>query len=247
MLSSHVIPKYSPGKKTTYVVRVKTFKPTTSNINLCIISNTNECVLQKLDAPFDKGMRDMVFDALDIGDIDTVIAAPEAGSWGLEELEIWVDNGRLHKKCMYYDMVGERGSELAAVMKPCVMLTPEHKQQYDEDYVELKQTLMNGTLQTVIVGAALTGVSIGAEKALAYTVGGGLSLLYLAMLQYEMDVIGKQNVSFAVVRLASVFGIAAALVTHFRDQVHNDESYFILALIGFMSFKASVMRLIKFD
>lgn len=241
-------PKYC-DKTTSYHVRIRTFKAADSGVNICMINRQNECVLRRIEPPIDKGIQQIMFDAPDIGDVSVMLAAPDSGAWGLSDIEVWsgltMEN---MQRFTFNSMIGARRSELAAVMTPSVILTPEHKLRYDEEYKILKETMMLGTVQTAIVGTMLTGVFLGVDKAFAYATGGGFALFYLAMLQYEVDVLGKRrNVSFSVVRMAILFGLSAATISQYHEQIKEDDSYFILALIGFMSFKTSILRLIKFE
>lgn len=241
-MPSNIRPRYNAdGKKAWYVVRIKTFSSAQGGINLCLINANDECVFKRLAPPFDRGMREEDFEAPDLGgEVVKCIAAPETGSWGLTEITI------NKKTFMYEAMIGGRDgdTELAAYMtRPQLVLTPEIKRQWDEEYASLKRQLTNGTLQLVAIGTAVTAVALGPEKAAAYAAGGGLAIAYAFLLEWEIDNIGKSRASYTGLRFAGMFAAAATLVSHFQDKIQQDNGLFVLALIGFMSYKASIARL----
>lgn len=239
-LHQHIKPKYD-APKTWYNVRIRSFKPTVGGANICLINENNECVMHRIAPPIDRGICEFTFEGPDVGDVVSVIAAPETGSWGLAEITVQ------QKTFMYNDIIGGRDgdTELAALLtKPRQVITNEMKARWDLEYQQLKESILAGTLQLTVAGSAITTAAVGYEKGCAFAAGGALAVAYALLLQWEIDTIGsKTNASFAVVRLACIFGIAVALVSEYHDHIAKDNSLFILGLIGFMSHKASIFNL----
>lgn len=235
----HPRPIATPKNK-WYTVRIKTFKPTVGGVNLCLINAANECVFKRLDPPFDRGIRDDCFEAPDIGDVVTVLAAPETGSWGLDDITL-----NNEKRFPYNDVIGGRDgdTELAALMtKTRPLITLDMKELWDEEYIHMKMHLLGGTMQITALGTAVTAAAVGIDQAAAFATGGTLALMYALMLQWEIDAIGRSRMSYTVLRLASLFGLSVALTSTYHENLKNDNTLFVFALIGFMSYKISIAR-----
>jgi hypothetical protein len=237
-------PKYDVvgTKKVWYLIRIKTFKSTNQGINICLLNSNNECVMHRFSPPFDRGIRDDMFEGNDVGDVVSVMAAPENGSWGLDEITLSVRGTR--KTFVYNKMIGGRDAdtELAAFMtKTKTIVTPEMKNLWDREYEDLKNQLVVGTVQLTAIGTVLTAAAVGADKAAAFASGGTLALAYALLLQWEIDDISKSRASYSVLRLAALFGLAATLVIVFHDNIKGDNQLFIFGMFGFMSYKASII------
>jgi hypothetical protein len=233
------------GPRHHYLARIRTIKAAEAGLNICLINTNNECVFVRLDAPFDKGTHDLTFEAIDVGEIKTIVAAPETGTWAVHEIVID------RKRFVYEDgdVIGGRGGDMAAVLVPKVahVITREMKEQWDDDYDQFKNQLTLGTLQLSAIGTALTAAIVGQDQAFAYASGGGLALVYAFLLQWEIDAIGRSLstqvvASFSLVRLAGIFGLAAAIVTTHHEHIKSNNSIFIFGLLGFMSYKVSIVQ-----
>lgn len=242
-----------PAKTTpvvTYSVTLQTYKlPQNwySGINICILGKNNTAFLHRIQ-PYpiiQKGRpHTTTFDAHDVGDIDAIIVAPETGSLALDEVQVAVPSREIHSRFLCGEEIGGHHShEGAAFLKPMFKLTPEKKAEYDLDYLNMKNALNFGTLQLAVLGSVLTGCALGLPKALAFSLGALLSMSYFQMLQYEVDRIGEKH-SFlpSVARLAVLFATAGAIVAHYHNDIIQDNSYFIIGFLGFITYKISIMR-----
>lgn len=222
-----------------------------SGVNVCLLgTKNNHSLLERLQPVpiLQKGVTHThVFDAPDIGEIQALMIAPENGSLAVEKIDVYV-NDVLSRRFMLHEEIGGRGKDGAALIKPSLVLTPELKHQYDLDYIELKNKINFGTLHLSIIGSIVTGCALGLQKALVFSIGGFLAMVYVQLLQYEVDRLGTKNsaiVMNATIRLAILFSVATGLVARHHDEIVQDNSEFIIGLLGFVMYKISLMQFIN--
>jgi hypothetical protein len=218
--------------------------------NVCLVNDKQEtCFLQSVSpfpVPFTKHMPTRVtFLGPSIGDITHLMIAPE-------DRAIWrVDSAILR--------IGEDPSVAPVTFVPSAddplhvfvpappRPTEEQRAQWNMEYCKLKNDLMDGAFLTAATGTIVTDVALGMDKALAYAMGGSLGLMYSAMLHYEMDHIGANNHNHnnkvnGVTRFATLALTAGAIVRFWSAQIQEDNLYYVLGVLGFLSYKMSIMR-----
>lgn len=242
-----------PHKK--YAVKIKLYKNPSSiytGVNVCMLgSNNGRSIMEHIKPTttlFDKDIEHVyVFDAPDIGEIDGLMIAPETGTLAIERVDVMV-NDELKRRFMGHEEIGGRGNDGAALLTPSLILTPEMKAKYDLEYLDLKNKINFGTLRLSLVGTVITACALGPSKAVVFSIGSILAMVYVQLLQYEMDRFGKRNqgvVMNTTARLALLFSVATALVVNHHDAIMQDNSEFIIGLLGFVMYKLSMIRLIK--
>lgn len=268
MSSMHIIPSQvrlisNAAPSVKYLVRVSSFKSLSdpyARVNVCMMDQDGNAFLQSVEpmfSRFNRGKSDFVLHAPSLDHISAIMMAPESGTWGMETIEVYREKkagtGKIPMsewtclgKFTYGEVIGDNWKNMAAYVTQYDItpeITPEMRARYDQEYESLKIGILASTLQLTGVGSVATAIALGEDKLYAFLLGGGLAMMYAYMLQLEMDRIGKQNLFInSTTRLATLFASATGLTLAFQDAIREDNTYFIVALMGFMMFKLSVLR-----
>lgn len=232
---------------TSYILKVISKKIPLPFIetNVCIINKNGEALLKRVVLTQEKDTQ--TFQGPDLGEIDTLFISPENDKLNLKEICLEtkcddIENRYIFKNNYYND-------------NPTIILHPKKindlevkvdmKPIYDAEYFELKESILINTAELIFVGSCIIGYVSTLEKGFAYAVGGTLGLLYIKLLENGIDAIGKpkeQILASPSLRLGSLFILAAAIITQYKEEITNDHSYLILGMIGFISHKAAIIR-----
>ena len=120
----------------------------------------------------------------------------------------------------------------------------ERKLRADAYYVHLKQDIKLYSLLYSGMGMTVTSVVLGPPDGVAFGIGSTLAMVYHYMLQKETDRIGQSNKLSVdkTMRLLILSGILIAILDQFSEQIQQHNSYYILGLLGFMSYKMALFR-----
>lgn len=87
---------------------------------------------------------------------------------------------------------------------------------------------------------------MGPDDAFAFAVGSALASMYSTMLQHETDSIGKRQQKIdSVTRLVSLFTVSAIIVHSYAEEIRHHNIYYVLGVLGFMTYKMSLMHSMK--
>jgi hypothetical protein len=182
-----------------------------------------------------------------MGRIVDVMIAPEDQPWFLKDVKLTVgtEDETNHREYdfAYNDIIGRRGGDLAACMKPMQRPTEEMKMQYDAEYIVLKDTMLVTTAELTAIGSLITACVSGIEKGYAFALGGSVGLIYIKLLQQGIDVVGqKGSIGSSVARLAIVSILVAAILSKYNEQIHSDHVLFVMGLVGFTMYRIAVLN-----
>jgi hypothetical protein len=241
----------SSSPEVKYFLKINSFKTLSnplSGVNICMLDSNNNAVLKRIEPihnRFENGQTDIILYAPVLEDINAIICAPEEGSWGLESIQVSDAEGQQLAKFIYGEVVGGSWRNNLAAYITKFDISPEMKLQYDQDYKNMKEFIIKSTMQLTGVGTCVTFVALGEGKAAAFLIGGVLALMYAQMLQAEIDNFGKMPVIFnnSATRLTTLFIVSSSLIVLFKDLIATDNSYYLSAVLGFIMYKLSLLRI----
>jgi len=244
------------GSKTSrYAIHLKTSRSLTdpyNGLNVCLVDKDGKFVMKRFDTMPHMMMRGNVdvftFEGPRIeGGVSSMIVSQEQGVWGLEEAMLF-ENDVLVGKFFWRDTVGNGNAASMTLYKSPYdgMSKEELRKVFNEEYSKLKDQIKESMAHIGVIGTMTTGFALGAEKAAAFGIGSGLAFLYAFLLEAEMDKLGtgKSGVNVAS-RLLTIFGMSVGVVKAFETEIRQDNALFVLGLVGFLTFKASVIKLMK--
>jgi hypothetical protein len=124
-----------------------------------------------------------------------------------------------------------------------VHLTAEDKARYDREYSDLKHNLQAHSIGINAIGTVSTALTLGPDKGLAFAIGGAIAVVYMAMLQQQVDGIGTRTIVLnGAARMTTLSFIIGSVLSVYSDAIHKDSSYYIIGLLGFMCYKLALWR-----
>ncbi len=191
----------------------------TDPINICLVNkHTETAILKRISL---EGQN--IIEGPDIGSITHIFAS---GTHSIAcDGEEYLESG---------NAIFEKPKEYNPANHQCGM----------QEYAILKRNISANTLATSAFGTITTGVVLGVDKSLAFFMGSMLAIMYMEMLYYEIDHIGKPSSIFinSMTRLATISALACAIIQQQSHSMPHQDLYFMLGVLGFLSFKLSVLR-----
>lgn len=238
-----------PAQRRQYHVIIKSRDHASDDyvhVNLCLFGKnpdgTSTAILQRISPypiPFTKYLpRSHSFEGPDIGDVYNILIAPDSGRIDVSQISLSMDDGPV--------ALFEQNYVHNCLFEPCNVADPERKARYDKEYTDMKEEINVNTVMIATIGTATTGVALGPDKAFAYLLGASIALTYSYMLQNEMDNIGtKKKFMSTGARLGTLTILSMLIVQYFSEQIQTENLYYIVGVLGFMSYKMSIARMIK--
>lgn len=253
MMSTHVqpccpVPKQPNHPQAKYVLRIKTRKTLSdplSGVNVCISDASGNFVMRRLQGEprfFMRGSMDVFqFTAPMIEGPVSLLVSQESGKWGLDEVELLTNGVHIGR----YIWTGSPALQL--YKSPYAGMTKDEiRSMLNEEYMCMKDQIRSSVGQLAALGTASTWVALGPKQAAAFGLGSALAAMYAYLLEQEVDTIGTSRRAVGMVaRMIVLSGSAAAAVKYWDAEIQADNGLFLLGLLGFMVFKASLVRLLK--
>ncbi len=237
---------------TTYTVKMRVNKPLMlyKGINVCIMNNNGEAILQRLTNTSLDFSTSHSFSGPDIGNISMIMVAPEDDNLYLKDVLIHIENDdRMENYEFEYNSIigGGRNSVLAACIRPKVYSDIDMKPIYDAEYKTLKDNIILQTSELTLLGTLILSCISGIDSGYAFGMGGMLGLLYMKLLQGEIDIIEKKTKSQNILgnsssRLALIICLVAAIFTKYKEQIHDDNILFLQGALGFFMYKVALIE-----
>lgn len=169
-----------------------------AGVRLLMGNDRKECAIRYVSRAnhdgttrFESGGVDVVcFDDVDLENISYLWISPEEGEWDLHSVVL---EGESSKKFVNEAVIGTDAV-------PCAVLEPYESGSYDEgvyiagmeDYDKMKRRLLNTDFYLTVFGTALTyAATSDVEVAKAFLEGGALGILYVFMLEKQIDFMGS--------------------------------------------------------
>lgn len=214
-----------------------------ARVNICLVNKDSQAAILHSITPFPIPFTRYVpvkceFSGPDIGTITDVIVSPESGTLSVASILIQTNDKN------QYDMEPSLTHDNVFIPKRC--FSPERKAQYDTEYKAIKMDIYMYELFYSFIGTAFTWQVLGPSDAFAYLLGTILAAMYHTLLQYQVDTMGTPRVKIdSATRLASFAVVSGIMVQHFAEEIQHHSLYYILALLGFMSYKISLMSVMS--
>jgi hypothetical protein len=225
-----------------YVINISTKKPVMSHsgINVCMVDKNGEAVLKRLST-LDMN-RSIEFRGPELDGLVNVMVSPESDVLHLDGLSLEID-GETYD--FSYDGVVGGGNGDAAVFVHKTLNGVDMKPIYDAEYASLKESVLKNTMEYTLTGGIVIAFVCDLDKGYAFSLGGFIGFLYVLLLEQGIDSVGDpktQILSSSVLRLGAVFGLAAAIVSHYHESISAENSYIVLGLLGFLTQRIAVIR-----
>ena len=237
---------------TNYTINLKVTKPLMlyKGINVCMMNNNGDAILQRLTNTSLNFSTSHSFSGPDIGNISMIMVAPEDDNLYLKDVLIHIENDDkiVNYEFEYNSIIGGgRNSVLAACIRPKIYSDIDMKPIYDAEYKTLKDNILLQTSELTILGTLILSCISGMNSGYAFGLGGMLGLLYIKLLQGEVDIIEKrtrfQNIlGNSSSRLALIICLVAAVITKYKEQIHDDNLLFIEGVAGFFMYKVALIE-----
>ena len=244
-----------------------------TGVNLCLINrHTNNAILKRIDYfSLNKvNSHEFEFEAEYIFDVTDVLVSPESGHFNVakvnvvqsllaQEVNQAIDLRELQNTLFEPDISNDNKTKAYPVLfTPVRVFSPERKAENDVAYSNLKQEINIWAAVYAVIGTTFTGVVFSPSDAFAFAIGSVMASMYNVMLQAEMDSIGKNKDEMklfvdtgtgsgtgTMIRLGILAVSATLVVQYYSENIQEHHMYYILGLLGFMSYKLSFMRSIK--
>lgn len=217
---------------TKYSLRIVSSKPSTQykRYNVCIIDTTQNAILKPL---IHSGKYDDYHEFYGpvLEEIERILVAPEDENWSLQLVELDLND----VKTEFYPENG--GLSVDYIRRE--PFSAEKKELYDKEYCELKSRILQNTKTLVILGSILESV-IDYRSGIAFGVGGFLGVMYLSLLQQDIDMIEKTRNAQSG-RLVLVASMLFLILYNNKDIVHADSFVFLSGFLGFFMYKLGVV------
>lgn len=214
----HLAPSLNHRKYNINIAYHRKHDPT-DPINICLVNeHTETAILKRVCSE-----GDTVIEGPDIGTITHVLASGTK-SVICDGDEYMAFNSNIFEKPNKY--------------------SPANHESGMQEYAIMKRNISVNTLATSAFGTVTTGMALGVDKSLAFFMGSMLAMMYMEMLYFEIDHIGKPSSIFvnSLTRLATISALACAIIQQQSHSMQHHDSYFMLGVLGFLSFKLSILR-----
>lgn len=233
----------SNGNSIRYKVKVHTSKyPSSSfsSINLCIFGEEKSFLKSIQPYPLLETLNACVytFDGPNIGNVSSILVAPQEGTLQVDLIELSVNDGEaIVFPC--FETVGKRGSRGAISSDSQEMkLSKQRKLANDLDYLTLKNTINFESLQLSILGTSIMAAAFGLNVAASFSIGGITSMVYMLMLQNDIENITKDKIrAQSIPRIVFI----ALATSSFMKHVDGNNLYFLSGLSGFFMYKIAIL------
>lgn len=239
------------SKYTLKIKTLKTLREPYSRINMCIVDNKGGFMLKSVHGSpdmFVAGKTDTVsFSAPTMDTMSCMIASQESGTWGLDEIEVLQNGVQMARFVWKRDVGNGEAACMHPYKNPFAGMTSEQvREMLNNEYCAMKDSIHASMFQIAVAGTTSTWVALGKERAFAFFIGSTMAIVYAYLLENEIDAIGTQRALVNTTsRMIFLFSASAALAKAYQDNISHDNSLFLLGLLGFMVYKASIVRLIK--
>ncbi len=235
---------------TMYTLKLRVNKPFMlyKGINVCIMNEQGDAILQRLTNTSLNFETSYSFSGPDIGSISMIMVTPEDDSLHLKDMLINLENqDKIENYEFIYENVvgGGRGNSSVACMKPQIYSDVDMKPIYDEEYKNLKDNVLLQTSELTIIGTLIMSCISGMDAGYSFGIGGMLGLLYMKLLQTEIDIIEKKSSNIfgnSSSRLALIICLVAAIVTKYKEEIHEDKLLFLDGVLGFCMYKVALIE-----
>ncbi len=227
---------------TKYKVKLFVKKPPViySGINICMINQNGDALLKQETIKSYEMEHDFIFDGPDIGNISSILLSQDNDKLYLKDVSINIQNDDRYVDYKF-NIINDKNISCTYMIPFIAGDNIDMKPVYDAEYKVLKDNILYESFELTVLGTILVSVISSIESGYAFGIGGSIGLLYMKLLQSEIDVIEKKkgpNVS----RLALVLCLVVAILTKYKEQIHEDQMLFINGVIGFFMYKIAIIE-----
>jgi len=219
-----------------YSLRLKTIKSLNiyEGINICLIDNNENAYLKRLTNISYNNDNIYEFDGPIINSITNILVSSESKCPNIINLELIYLNNNIKFNCINDTIY----------FKPQIKLNPEMGLIYNKNYLELKNNITINTIKLILLGTFITIILYNIDYGYSFFIGGNLGLIYINLLEYNIDNIEKQKLSLinnGILRLLIIFILSTFIITKYNTNILEDHILLLIGIIGFMMYKIALI------
>lgn len=215
------------------------------SFNICLITPSGDALLRRITNTTNDLETIFEFQGPPIKSINSIMLAAEDSTWELKDVYIHLVDS--DQEYTFTTPKSKIGGEEASYMLPRPLLK-DMKPIYDAEYTNLKDTILVTTIELLIIGTVLMTFVFNAGYGSSFAMGGSLGLLYVKLLQDNIDIIGTKGSSgHSIVRLGVLTVLIASLLDKYHQNIQADHTLFIGGMLGFFVYRVSIIYAFKIN
>jgi hypothetical protein len=211
-----------------YSLKCVSSKPLLSykRFNVCIIDENENAILKSMIHSGNYDEHHEFYGPI-IGNVNRLLIAPEDDTWTLDNVKLEIDND----KSIEFECNGE--TDLYPIKEK--IFDAKKKEDNDKEYLKLKTNILFNTVLLVSIGSIIDD-----KYSDPFIIGGVIGLIYIQLLQQEIDIIERSKNAHSGRLLITLF-LASIFLYNSKQVIHDDYSVFLYGFLGFLMYRVGVL------